>query len=73
MADTLTPELLTVVGNAPYAVALDSGRHLHPGELAEVVDSARLRHQIEQRLILTVSVPEKTPRVPSAPVSEKEQ
>lgn len=31
----------TVVANATYPVCLDSGRHLHPGEITEVEASER--------------------------------
>ena len=60
-------ESLTVVGNAPYPVALESGRHLHPGEVAEVQDSERVQQQLaERQLALVDTTPPSEPSTPPA-------
>ncbi len=60
------PDTRTVVANAAHAVALDNGRHLHPGEIAEVVVTPRLQHLIDERLLVVVPRPKSpAPLVPS--------
>lgn len=70
-----------VVNTVTYAVCLEDGRHLHPGEVAEIADSERHRGQIAEgqlRLVATsepaafVKPPPTTPR-PAAQSQEEEK
>lgn len=53
---------LHVVANAPYAVSIDSGRDLHPGDIAKVDDSPRIRQLIEDGLLVEIEDPPKKVR-----------
>ena len=64
--------MVTVCGNASYAVALDSGRHLHPGEVTEVTDSPRLRQFERDGLVTIVKPPRRSSSVEKPNPSEKE-
>lgn len=63
---------ITVVTNASYPICLDNGRHLHPGEIAEIEDSERHQHLIEQgHLRLAGNQPKAVPPT-AAPVKSSE-
>ncbi len=44
-------EEITVVANTSYAVTLDDGRPLQPGEIADVEDSERIKAMIADGLL----------------------
>jgi hypothetical protein len=70
-----------VVNTVTYAVCLDDGRHLHPGEVAEIADSERHRGQIAEgqlRLVATSEAvafvkPQPAPPRPAAQSQEEEK
>ena len=49
-------ELVRVVGNVDYAVAIDSGRHIHPGEVTDIPEGQLMRRQIEDGKLTEVEV-----------------
>ena len=55
----------TVVANAAYPVALEHGRHLHPGEVVEVELTARHAQLIADGHLAVVDEP--TPSEPPPP------
>ena len=52
-----------VVNTVTYAVCLDDGRHLHPGEVAEIADSERHRGQIAEGQLRLVATSEPEPKI----------
>lgn len=54
---------MRVACNAPYPVPLDSGRHLRPGETAEIEESVHHGWLLESGALGRVSEPE-APSVP---------
>ena len=66
--------IVRVVNTATYAVCLDDGRHLNPGELAEIAESERHRGQIAegQLRLVAPAEPAKPPR-PAAQSQEEEK
>lgn len=51
------PELVTVVAAGTFDVALDSGRHLAPGELAEVAVTERISQLVEAGALRIADAP----------------
>jgi hypothetical protein len=69
-----------VVNTVTYAVCLEDGRHLHPGEVAEIADSERHRGQIAEgqlRLVASAPVallkPQPAPPRPAAQSQEEDK
>ena len=56
-----------VVNTVTYPVCLDDGRHLHPGEVAEIADSERHRGQIAEGQLRLVATSE--PAATKGPVA----
>lgn len=52
---------LLAVCTGPTIVSLESGRHLHPGEVDLVDDSPRLRRAIDEGTVKLVEVKPATP------------
>lgn len=45
---------ILVVSNTTYPIPAPSGRHLYPGEIAEVEDTPRVRHDIAEGRLYAV-------------------